>query len=85
MTVGAEETHNRARGDIVLGNHIKTTVKGRQLHPAMLVIETNTQVNGWMIVNYEIRIHQAVIAPGTTDVNREDPFVFPGQDFFKTA
>lgn len=85
MTMGAKETNNRVRGDIVLGSYIEASVQGRQPHPPMFVIETNTQMNGRVTVNDEIRVHQAVIAAGATHVNWEDPFVFVKPGLFKAG
>jgi len=80
----AKHLNNCFWGYFMLRIYFVTSVYTGNRHSAMLVTERNSHTNHGVSIYYMTRIHQAVVAPGTTDLQGKDSLIGINFDYIKT-
>ncbi len=75
MTMRAEEVHHRVLRDLLLRLQVVTPIKTGQAEREVVTCEGHRNTDRGVGIHRMLRVHQAVIAPRTTDLDREDPLV----------
>jgi len=75
IAMGTEEIDHSVFGNLILTFYVVAPVETGERQPPVFLTERENHSDRGMPVNRMVRVHQAMVATGATDLNREDAFI----------